>query len=679
VIVYADAAQLEALDHATTYCDGDQEGCSWDGAAHASQSRRRANSRAGGRVMDFEDDFGFRVQRWPGTGMGDVDNISDEHAILPGGEFQRARLESRVFVLGGTLIGDDPDDLKEKRDTLIRALSPFAYDRGAVRFRYTGAAVEKEIAARYAGGLKLDKVIWKYEQLALPFLANDPRWLALGENSEGMAVDTLTTRLILGKVSGEWSDLGPPDAAGTYTNIRDIKPGPDGKIYVCGDFVNFDNVAAADYIARYDPINDTWEAVGTPTALGASITSVRKMAFAPNGDLYVVGVFTNLGGTLVGADYVARFDGTAWHAVGDPANGATITDVRAISIGWGGRVWIGGSFSDLGGNMAADNIAYWDLALADVWYEAGAAGADGFVNDIWAEPFIDRVYATGNFDNIDGVAAAKIAVREVGAWAAMGTGLNNPGQRLLSAGGILYVVGEFTTAGPVTTPGAAYWNGEKWLVMGAGLDDPAYALAQLATGEVIVGGSFENIITVLGSTAVPAKGAAYWNGQIWSPPEFLLPGTPVVVYAAAALPNGDFYLGYDTEGDTKVPAITTINNAGSAPAWPLFRVMITGGAPSPLIAIENVTTDKRITFSYEMEPGRPVWIDLRPATMGMYHVPPKPGPGNGRFFRFAPGSQQSEFELAPGENLLNLYAEPKSGAVLSATVRWIDHWEGIDG
>lgn len=674
-LIYLDAVQVEAKAYATTYCDGDQEACSWDGTPHASTSRRQANSRAGGRVMDLEDDFGFRVQHEPGAGFAPVDNISNERVTLPGAEFQRARLTSRTFALSGTIIGDTPEDLKARRAALIPVFSPFAYDGGPVTLRYTGAAVDKEIRGRYAGGLEWDKVIWRYEQAAIVLWAEDPRFLALGENSEELLVGTITTRLILGKIGGVWSDLGPPDAAGTYTSIRDIKPGPDGKIYVCGVFLNFDNVAAADYIARYDPVNDVWEAVGSPNSgVGVSITNILKMAFGPDGTLYVVGTFVNLAG-VANADYIAKWNGSAWSAVGNPnSGGAAITNIKAVAYGWRGQLWVGGDFANLAGLAAADNIAYYQVDTG-TWTAPGASGADGDIKDIWAHPFVDLLYVGGQFDTIAGVASTNVIKREMGDWVVMaGLTSDDPVNRLLATNGLLYMAGEEVTDLSLI---AAVWAGAGWKPLGDALDDSAYALAQMATGEIIVGGAFENIVSVLGEQLVEAKAVAYWNQSIWSPPEFDLPGTPTV-YAAAALPNGDVYLGYDTAGDTEVPATTTITNNGTAPAWPIFVITITGGASSPLLAIENATTGKRVSFSYELEPGRTVWIDLRPESFGMYHQAPD-GSGAGRFFRFGPDSGLADWFLRPGDNDINLYTELKSGAVLAATVRWVDSYESIDG
>jgi hypothetical protein len=67
-------------------------------------------------------------------------------------------------------------------------------------------------------------------------------------------------------------------------------------------------------------------------------------------NVYVGGVFTDAGGNP-NADYIARWDGSAWHALGDGVNGT----VNAIAVS-GTDLYVGGWFTDAGGNPNADGI-----------------------------------------------------------------------------------------------------------------------------------------------------------------------------------------------------------------------------------------------------------------------------------------------------------------------------------
>jgi hypothetical protein len=78
---------------------------------------------------------------------------------------------------------------------------------------------------------------------------------------------------------------------------------PDGKIYVGGAFINAGGVSAADYLARWNPITEQWE------ALISNISSnVTTMKFAPNGDLYIGGIFNNINGDIT-CGRIARVSG----------------------------------------------------------------------------------------------------------------------------------------------------------------------------------------------------------------------------------------------------------------------------------------------------------------------------------------------------------------------------------
>ncbi len=93
------------------------------------------------------------------------------------------------------------------------------------------------------------------------------------------------------------------------------------------------------------------------------------------------GDFTDAGGDA-NADYIARWDGAAWHALGSGLNDT----VYAIAVA-GSNVYVGGSFTDAGGDANADHIARWDgsawhalgSGLNDAVYAIAVAGPDVYV------------------------------------------------------------------------------------------------------------------------------------------------------------------------------------------------------------------------------------------------------------------------------------------------------------
>ncbi|RPJ26484.1 MAG: hypothetical protein EHM35_14855 [Planctomycetaceae bacterium] len=95
---------------------------------------------------------------------------------------------------------------------------------------------------------------------------------------------------------------------------------------------------------------------GLPGANG----SVRAAVVDSAGTLYIGGDFTIVGNTL--ANYVARWDGTNWSALGSGMN----TNVAALAI-LGNDLYAGGWFTNAGG-VAANYIARWD---GTNWVESG--------------------------------------------------------------------------------------------------------------------------------------------------------------------------------------------------------------------------------------------------------------------------------------------------------------------
>jgi hypothetical protein len=103
--------------------------------------------------------------------------------------------------------------------------------------------------------------------------------------------------------------------------------------------------------------SNTWHALGSGLNNG-----VHALAVA-GPDVYVGGYFTDAGGNP-NADYIARWDGSSWHALGGGLNGPA----RAVAVE-GPKVYVGGWFTDAGGNAGADRIARWD---GSSWHALGS-------------------------------------------------------------------------------------------------------------------------------------------------------------------------------------------------------------------------------------------------------------------------------------------------------------------
>ncbi|HEY9177833.1 MAG TPA: T9SS type A sorting domain-containing protein [Flavipsychrobacter sp.] len=118
-----------------------------------------------------------------------------------------------------------------------------------------------------------------------------------------------------------------------------------------------------------------------------------------NGRLYVGGTFTNVDSTIVANNiaYVTEENGVyTWHTMNNGVNGP----VYAI-LASGKNVYVGGSFTKAGGKDV-NNIAYWD---GTTWNALGCV--DGVVNDMVM--FREELYIAGDFNLCDSVSEINFA------------------------------------------------------------------------------------------------------------------------------------------------------------------------------------------------------------------------------------------------------------------------------
>ena len=104
--------------------------------------------------------------------------------------------------------------------------------------------------------------------------------------------------------------------------------------------------APANYIARWN--GSAWSALGSGVS-GYYSPYVSALAVGWS-DLYVGGQFTNAGG--VAANYIAKWDGSAWSALGLGMSGGTPPHVNALATDGAGHLFVGGAFYFAGTNLS---------------------------------------------------------------------------------------------------------------------------------------------------------------------------------------------------------------------------------------------------------------------------------------------------------------------------------------
>jgi hypothetical protein len=677
-----DGIQVEHGTDWTTFCDGDQDGCVWNGAEHGSSSSRTAETRAGGILKDFKIDYGFRVAETVGWGAAQQAVTVGRYATLPGGELDNIKLEPRRAVLAGPLVCSSTSSVNDRRQALLSVLSPASYARGSrgyqpVRLWYICADVVKEIAVHYESGLdmdiKPDNVA--YENVAVRFVADDPNWYEIG-NSARLLWDNANASFIsfYGRLrsTGRWSPLGSPaiTAAGGVISTNAILHASDQKVYLGGQWTELDGNANADRIAYYDPSAQTYSAMGAGIPNGA----VRVIREAPNGDIYVAGEFTNAGG--IGADYVAMWNGSSWSAVGAPAptapgspiiydmafdrsgnlyvvgnfvnftgvasdmdyiamwDGSSWTAVGApapggspaayaVAIDSQDNVWVGGTFSDWGGDTDADNWAKWDgSSWSAPWAMSGAVRA------LWIDPRNDDMYVGGSFTAANGVTGADNIFRYDGTEArAMSTGTNTAVWDVTGApDGMIYIAGTFTSAGSVDVTYIARWNGASFVHMD------------------IVKDTWVMDIEIGQSDPTVERLYDVWIGDVASAAE-------AANYAGTSDPTND----------------------GTESVYPVFKTRRTGGTTATVKTLRNETSGYELYFDYALQDGEVLTVDLEPQAKNItssYY--------GKRLDAALANSDMGQWRLRPGENNVSCFVDVSGSPTITAWLEWRDAYNGLD-
>jgi hypothetical protein len=150
-----------------------------------------------------------------------------------------------------------------------------------------------------------------------------------------------------------------------------------GTLYAAGQFINMAGIPAADHVAAYS--GGQWHAMGSgPTSLGGGAVEdyVRSITAFEN-NVYIGTDALNVAG-IPQADHVAKWNGSAWSAMGSSTGGANgWFPTSAFIYGMttvGSRVFVTGSFQNANGDPQADNIAEFD-PVGGVWQAVGSNGA----------------------------------------------------------------------------------------------------------------------------------------------------------------------------------------------------------------------------------------------------------------------------------------------------------------
>jgi hypothetical protein len=228
-----------------------------------------------------------------------------------------------------------------------------------------------------------------------------------------------------------------------------------------------------------------------------------KVLAVYDGDLIAGGRFTLAGPTW--ANYIARWDGAAWHPLGSGVQDAESGPaVEALAI-YRGDLIAAGTFHRAGNDPYANNVARWN-GVAWSRVGTGLVGDYETVHDLVI--YDGALVAGGDFLRAGSATMNRIARWDGNLWRALGSGMDEAVYALAVFNGDLIAGGRFTMAGGAEANYVARWDGTSWSSLGSGVNSTVSALT-VHGGELIVGGSFSE------AGGLPAAHVARWNGESW--------------------------------------------------------------------------------------------------------------------------------------------------------------------
>lgn len=270
-------------------------------------------------------------------------------------------------------------------------------------------------------------------------------------------------------------------------------------IYFGGRFALIEGIEVNN-IAKWNSITREWSALGD----GLNDTVVA-MVFDDNGNLYVGGTFTNAGGDP-NADSIAKWDGSTWSNI--TPNGAAFGGCSSLIFDLNGDLYAGGSFALIDG-VAAVRIAKWD---GTTWTPLGS-GANSSVLTLEVDSQ-NNLYAGGFFTSMGGVANTnRIAKWDGTVWTPLNIGLNSYVNTIaVDLNDVIYAGGVFTNAdGDPNADRIAQFDGTSWSAVGDGLNSTVNVIKFDSNGLLHIGGNFS-----ASGSGQQLRYLATWDGLSYS-------------------------------------------------------------------------------------------------------------------------------------------------------------------
>lgn len=311
------------------------------------------------------------------------------------------------------------------------------------------------------------------------------------------------------------------------------------QLYAGGRFDLAGDVSASN-VAAWDLISHAWSPLGTGT------DDLVSALVLDDGFLYAGGSFTRVGGKR--ANSVARWDGAKWRKLGKGL--PTLNGIRNAAealVTFDSRVVAVGSFPV----RARGTITYYPLVewTGKKWVpftDAVTEPVQGRTVGARSAAAAGRaIYIVGDFTRAGPIEALQIARwhEDVGSYAALQTPAPHNGIAFGSAafapdsGGFVIAALPGFTAGGIQIDGIGRFDGAAWTSIDTGPVDGVVASVLVAGNDIYVGGSFSRV------GGVEACNVARWSGTSWSALDAGVTGPSQPVVSALAFRDGLLFAG----------------------------------------------------------------------------------------------------------------------------------------
>ena len=474
--------------------------------------------------------------------------------------------------------------------------------------------------------------------------------------------------------TGQWNKLGA--SGGTLSNSVYTITINGSDVFLGGAFTNANGLPAADDIVKWDSVSDTWSALGSASSGNGSLNGGVDAILVKGSDVYVGGTFDNVkdGATvLTAADYIAKWDGSHWSALSDngSSNGSLNSPVNVMAS-VGSDIYVGGEFTDVydgsNGLWAADYLTRWD---GTHWYAVGNNGAgNGSLNNSVHALAVSGtdLYVGGGFTDVKNgltplTAADRIAKWDTlgGTWSALGSGAAGDGalsstvMAIAISGANIYAGGGFTNVNNAGTPlpAADYiarFDGANWNAVGSGTNGNGalnnWVESLVVSGTTVYAGGYFSLVNNRGMSLLSTSYVAEWNGSNWGPVGNFAASIPSLsaevfglavagssLYAGGnfvnvnndgvAIPAADMAASFGLIADTTPPVVQSITRAGANPTFAAsvgftvtFSKPVSGVDTTDFVLSANGVTGASVTSVSGSGASYTVTVDTGTAGMG---------------------------------------------------------------